>query len=103
LARLVCADAEMLSPAEIDELARSIYQQQLAQISAAILQVRSRFADRSDLPVVAMGSGDFIAVEASRRLGLSVLDLAAQWGREESAVAPCVAVAQLLAEQIEAH
>ncbi len=103
LARLVCADAEMLSAAEIDEMARYIHHQQLGQISAAILQVRSRFADRSDLPVIAMGSGAFIAVEASRRLGLTVLDLAAQWGREESAVAPCVAVAHLLAEQIEAR
>lgn len=102
LARLVCADAEMLSAAEIDEMARNIYQQQLGQVGAAILQVRSRFADRSDLPVIAMGSGAFIAVEASQRLGLTVLDLAAQWGREESAVAPCVAVAHLLAEQIEA-
>jgi (4-(4-[2-(gamma-L-glutamylamino)ethyl]phenoxymethyl)furan-2-yl)methanamine synthase len=103
LARLVCADAEMLSAAEIDEMARYIYQQQLGQISAAILQVRSRFADRAELPVVAMGSGAFMAVEASRRLGLTVLDLAAPWGQEESAVAPCVAVAQLLAEHIEAR
>ncbi len=103
LARLVCADAEMLSAAEIDEMARYICQQQLAQISAAILQVRSRLADRADLPVIAMGSGAFMAAEASQRLGLTVLDLTAQWGREELAVAPCVAVAQLLADQLEAR
>ncbi len=103
LARLVCADAEMLSAAEIDEMARYIYQRQLEQISAAILQVRSRFADRADLPVVAMGSGAFMAVEAGRRLGLTVLDLSTQWGQEESAVVPCVAVAQLLADHIEAR
>lgn len=103
LARLVCADAEMLSAAEIDEMARYIHEQQLGQIGAAILQVCSRFADRANLPVVAMGSGAFIAVEASRRLGLTVLDLPAQWGREEATVAPCVAVAQLLAEQLEAR
>ena len=103
LARVVCADAEMLSAAEIDELARDIEQQQIGQISAAILQVRSRFADRLDWPVVAMGSGAFIAIEASRRLGLTAVDLATQWGREESAVAPCVAVAHLLAEQVEAQ
>ena len=102
LARLVCADTEMLSAAEIDEMARYIYDRQLEQISAAILQVRSRWADRANLPVVAMGSGASIAVEASRRLGLTALDLAAQWGREEAAVAPCVAAAQLLAGQIEA-
>jgi hypothetical protein len=101
LARLVCADVEMLSAAEIDEMARYIYQQQLGQISAAIWQVRSRFAERADLLVVAMGSGAFLAVEASRRLGLAALNVAAHWGPEASAVAPCVAVAQLLAEQIE--
>ncbi len=102
LARLVCADAEMLSATEIDELARYVYQQQLRQISAAILQVRSRLAQRADLPIVAMGSGAFLATEAGRHLGLPVLDWETQWGREASAVAPCVAVAYLLAEWIEA-
>jgi len=42
LARLVCADTEMLSPAEIDEMAHYIYEQQLNQISEALLQVLSR-------------------------------------------------------------
>ena len=92
----------MMSATEIDELARYIYQQQLKQISAAILQVRSRLADRADLPIVAMGSGAFLAAEAGRQSGLPVLDWEAQWGREASAVAPCVAVACLLAEWIEA-
>jgi probable H4MPT-linked C1 transfer pathway protein len=102
LARLVCADTEMLSPAEIDEMARYIYQQQLQQITEALQQVLSRLSGRRDLAVVAMGSGAFLASEAARRLGLTVHDLDARWGREASAVASCLAAAHLLAEQMEA-
>lgn len=102
LARLVCADVEMLSPAEIDAMANYIYQEQVRQISQALLQVLSHLADRRDLPAVTMGSGAFLAMEAARRLGLAALDLGARWGRETSAVAPCLAAAHLLAERMEA-
>jgi len=102
LARLVCADTEMLSPAEIDEIAHYIHQQQLQQISEALQQVLSRLVGRRNLAVVAMGSGAFLASEAGRSLGLTVFDLEARWGREASAVAPCLAVAHLLAKQMEA-
>lgn len=102
LARLVCADTEMLSAAEIDEMARYIYQQQLRQIGAGLAQVLSRLADRRDLTVVALGSGAFLAAESARRLGLAAIDLGARWGRPASAAAPCVAAAHLLAEQLEA-
>ncbi|MBI5955883.1 MAG: hypothetical protein HY871_02675 [Chloroflexi bacterium] len=102
LARLVCADLELLSPAEVDEMAYYIHHQQLRQIEESMHQVLSRLAGRRDLPLVAMGSGAFLAAEVGRRLGLTVLDLAAQWGREGSEVAPCWAVAHLLAERLEA-
>jgi probable H4MPT-linked C1 transfer pathway protein len=102
LARLVCADAETLSSTEIDEMARYVYQQQIKQINMAILQVRSRLAQRADLPILITGSGAFLAAEAGRQLGLPVLEWEAQWGRDTSAVAPCVAGAYLLADWIEA-
>lgn len=101
LARLVCADLEMLNPAEVDEMAHYIHQQQLRQIEEAMHQVLSRLAGRRDLPLVAMGSGAFLAAEVGRRLGLTILDLAAQWGRQASEVAPCLAAAHLLAERLE--
>ncbi len=102
LARLVCADTEMLSPVEIDEMASYVHEQQLRQIGEALLQLLSRPAGRRDLLVVATGIGAFMAVEIARRLGLKVLELEAYWGRDASAVAPCVAVAHLLAERMEA-
>ena len=103
LARLVCADMEMLNPAEVDDMAHYIHHQQLRQIEEALQQVLSRLADRWELPLVAMGSGAFLAAEAGRCLGLTVLDLETRWGKEASVVAPCLAVAHLLAERLEAR
>lgn len=114
LARLVCADvatseppAGALSAAEIDELAAYIHQQQLRQIEDGLSQVLARLADHPptgnrgrDLPVVAVGSGAFLAAAAARRLGLTVLDLRAEWWCKGTEVAPCLAAAHLLAEQL---
>ncbi len=104
LARLVCADKELLTVDEINKIANYIYVKQIQQISDAILQVVSRLKNHYDLPIIALGSGRFLAVEAARRLGIEVQDLAAIGSSNKvSAVAPCVAAAYLLADQMEAH
>jgi len=97
LARLVCADSEMLTSAEIDEMAAFIYQRQIGQISQALHQVLSRTSGCA-LPVVVAGMGAFLASAAAREAGLETIDLAAEWGEGASAVAPCYAVALLLAQ-----
>ena len=102
LARLVCADMEMLSPAEVDEMAKAIYHQQVQQIEDAVQQVLSRLPGQEGLPLVATGTGAFLAAQVGHRLGLKAVDWAPHWGHEVSAVAPCLAVANLLAEQLEA-
>jgi probable H4MPT-linked C1 transfer pathway protein len=102
LARLVCADLEMLSTVEVDEMANAIYHQQVQQIQEAVQQVLSRLPLHRELPLVAMGGGAFLAVQVGQRLGLEVVDWAAHWGHEVSEVAPCLAAAHLLAEQLEA-
>jgi probable H4MPT-linked C1 transfer pathway protein len=101
LARLVCADTEMLSQETIDYMADYIYQQQLAQIGRAVSQVRSHLPGSREIPVVTLGAGAFIAAEAARRAGLPVTNLAETWGRREAQVAPSLAVAHLLAERWE--
>lgn len=101
LARLVCADTEMLSPDAIDAMASYIYQQQLEQIENALSQVRSRLPESCIIPVVALGSGAFIAAEVARRLSLPLTNLAETWGRQEAQVAPSLAAAHLLAEEWE--
>jgi (4-(4-[2-(gamma-L-glutamylamino)ethyl]phenoxymethyl)furan-2-yl)methanamine synthase len=101
LARLVCADTDMLAPDAIDSMAGYIYQQQLAQIGRAISQVLSHLPASRDIPVMALGAGAFIAAQAARRLALPVTNLAETWGRREAQVAPSLAAACLLAGQME--
>jgi (4-(4-[2-(gamma-L-glutamylamino)ethyl]phenoxymethyl)furan-2-yl)methanamine synthase len=102
LARLVCADTEMLSPAEIDEIARYIYDQQIRQIREGLEQVLSSSPIHRKYPVVLLGMGAFLGSAAAESLGLEIAGLEDNWGRETLAVAPCLAAAHLLAEQLEA-
>jgi len=101
LARLVCADTEQLTTEEINKIAYYIYNQQIKQISEAVLQVLSRLPSHDGLPIIALGSGKFLTVEAGRRLGMDVRDLAIIGSKNESVVAPCLAAATLLADQLE--
>jgi probable H4MPT-linked C1 transfer pathway protein len=101
LARLVCADMEMLGIEEIDEIAHYIFEQQVRQISEAILQVFSLLPKHKDLPIYALGSGRFLVVEVARRLGLEITELSISESQQVSAVVPCLAASYLLAEQLE--
>jgi probable H4MPT-linked C1 transfer pathway protein len=101
LARLVCADTELLAPDIIDGMAAYIYQQQLEQIARSLDQVRSRLPGSRDIPLVTLGSGAFIAAEVAQRLGLPLINLAETWGRHAAQVAPSLAAAHLLAGEWE--
>jgi (4-(4-[2-(gamma-L-glutamylamino)ethyl]phenoxymethyl)furan-2-yl)methanamine synthase len=101
LARLVCADGEMLSEEDILVLARYLHEQQVEQIAEAVLQVLSRDDVESGLPVVATGLGRFLAIEAADRLGLEVVDLMPEWELRSSLTTPSLAAAFLLAQQLE--
>jgi probable H4MPT-linked C1 transfer pathway protein len=99
LARLVCSDAEMLSAAEIDALARFIYKKQVLQIRSGMEQVIARLPELRHHPVVVFGVGDFLGREAAAGLGLGIRDLEGDFGKETSAALPCMAVANLLADR----
>ena len=98
LARLVCADAETLGPEEIHRLARYLYEKQLQQVTEAMYQVCSRLSG-DDLPLLAAGSGRFLAIEAGRRMGLPLASLEIPSGA--LIVLPCLAVAALLGKRLE--
>jgi probable H4MPT-linked C1 transfer pathway protein len=103
LARIVCADIEMMNGVEIQAIARYISEKQLHQIAQAMAQVRSR-SDLSNLvrewPVVTAGVGAFLAQKAAAQLGLECISLATILGDAASEVAPAAAVAILLAENL---
>jgi probable H4MPT-linked C1 transfer pathway protein len=100
VARLVCADAEMLSAAEIDGIAHYICAQQIRQICQGIEQVLASHPNLRSRPAILSGSGSFLGVAAARCTGLEIGCLEANLGRDERAVVPCLAVAQLLARQL---
>jgi probable H4MPT-linked C1 transfer pathway protein len=94
LARVVCADRDMLDDVTIDAIAAQIAKTQADRIAAAIDAMRDRYAGLR-LAVVT-GLGEFIAVRAARRAGLEVLSLAGQLGLA-ARHAPAAAVALLCA------
>ena len=90
IARLVCADVEQLEPGEIDAIAAHLADEQLRQIEDAARRVQRPLPPGA--PVVAVGSGAFLAREVASRLGRAVAP--APWGEE---LGPAAALAALLA------
>ena len=97
LARFVCADAETLDSEQIFKLARYLFEKQLEKMTEALLQVLSAQEDGYRLPVIAAGAGSFLAAKASRRLGLSVVDLEKEYGKMSAAAFSSLAVGCLTA------
>jgi len=94
VARLVCADAEQLAAHEVETIAAYLHAEQVRQVEEAARQVSRRFPARP-LPIVALGSGAFIACAVAGRLGRPVLEM--PWSAAERDVAPAAALAELAA------
>jgi hypothetical protein len=96
LARVVCADLEMLAPEQITEIAEHVARAQVRQIASGIRQVVQRLG--ADCPRVAVlaGHGTFLARAAAETVGLPTRDLADDIGPAAAWSAPAVAVAYLL-------
>lgn len=99
LARMVCADADMLSDSDIDALASALAEAQIGVVVDSLLRIRERWPGITT--AVVAGLGDFIAEAAAGRAGLSVVPLADRLG-PAARVAPAAAVAWLLWQRLEA-
>jgi probable H4MPT-linked C1 transfer pathway protein len=73
LARVVCADREMLDESTIDRIAEALARAQLERITEALRELRARFPDLDT--AVVTGLGEFIAADASRAAGLKLIRL----------------------------
>lgn len=98
LARMVCADAEMLSESDIDALATALAEAQLGSVAESVIRIGERWPGIST--AVVAGLGDFIAEAAACRAGLSVVRLAESLG-EAARIAPAAAVGWLLRHQLQ--
>ncbi|MGH7622056.1 MAG: hydantoinase/oxoprolinase family protein, partial [Gemmatimonadaceae bacterium] len=95
LARVVCADREMLDDSDIDRIAAHIADAMVARIAASITRVHDRHP-QLDTAVIA-GHGAFLARGAARRAGLHIAsdDIIAAKPRAAGAET-AIAVARLL-------
>jgi probable H4MPT-linked C1 transfer pathway protein len=96
LARIVCADLEMLGPADITAIATHISRAQVGQIKSGIRQVIRRLGPACPRMAVLAGQGTFLARPAAEELGLAARDFAAEIGSAAARAAPAAAVAYLL-------
>jgi (4-(4-[2-(gamma-L-glutamylamino)ethyl]phenoxymethyl)furan-2-yl)methanamine synthase len=98
LARVVCADREMIDAPALDRIADAVAATQIERTAAAIARVRARHPG-IETAVVA-GTGDFLAAAAAHRAGMTVRWLADNFGPDGARAAPASAVAVLLALEI---
>lgn len=98
LARMVCADADMLGESDIDALASALAEAQIGTVVESLMRIRERWPGITT--AVVAGLGDFIAVAAACRAGLTVVRLADRLG-QAARVAPAAAVGWLLWHEME--
>lgn len=98
IARLVCADSDQLDDDEVDAIARFLHGEQVRQLEDGARRVAQPLPP--DAPVVAVGSGTFLAREVAARLGRVVADAPAPWGATGGEVGPAAALAALLAARL---
>jgi probable H4MPT-linked C1 transfer pathway protein len=94
LARLVCADREMIDERGITQIAASLARSQVADIAVRIGQAAA--CHPSLRRAVVTGLGAFIAARAARESGLEIIDLATELGDAAARCAPAAAVGLLL-------
>ncbi|MDQ2765691.1 MAG: hypothetical protein M3Y30_00925 [Gemmatimonadota bacterium] len=103
IARVVCADRELLDESDIDRIAAFIADTMIARIAASITRVRERHP-HLDTAVIA-GHGAFLARAAARRAGLHIAsdDLIAAGTPRTGGAETAFAVACLLGRWLPAH
>jgi (4-(4-[2-(gamma-L-glutamylamino)ethyl]phenoxymethyl)furan-2-yl)methanamine synthase len=98
LARVLCADRELMDDAAVTALADALAAAQAERIAGAVRRVVNRHP--SVTTAVVAGVGAFVAARAARAAGLDVCALADRHGDDASRCAPAAAVALLLDEHL---
>jgi (4-(4-[2-(gamma-L-glutamylamino)ethyl]phenoxymethyl)furan-2-yl)methanamine synthase len=105
LARIVCADTEMLTKPEITAIAKYIYGKQVEQIAEGLAKVYTYTKKLTicDLPIVVTGLGkDFLAKKAAEKIGAdNIVDLGTLLQKDAVLATPAYAVALMTAKKNE--
>jgi probable H4MPT-linked C1 transfer pathway protein len=97
LARVICADAEMLNEAEVVAIARAVADAQVADLRAAYAKAVSALPAPPKAALLAGGAFEFLAT-AALPAGIETVSLTGAW-KTDAQVAPAFAVAVLAAEE----
>jgi probable H4MPT-linked C1 transfer pathway protein len=104
LARVVCADTEMLTKQEIINMAKHIYYEQTKQVAAGLAKVYSNVKQQRSckVPVVITGIGkDFLAMKAAESINVdAIVDLAALVQAEAVLATPAFGIALMTANKL---
>ena len=105
LARVVCADMELLTEKEIVQIAKYIHDRQVKQIAEGLSQVYSRVRSltSAEIPVVVTGLGkDFLARAAAYSLDIDeIIDFGELVPNDAVKASPAAGVALMAASKIE--
>jgi len=105
LARVVCADTEMLTTQEIINMAKYIYDKQVTQVAEGLAKVYSYTKKQapSEVPVAVTGLGkDFIARKAAEKIGVeSIVDLGTLMQTDVAIATPAFGVVLMTASKHE--
>jgi probable H4MPT-linked C1 transfer pathway protein len=104
LARVVCADTDMLTEPQILKIATYVYEKQVDQITQGINQVYARLQPdaKASVSVVVTGLGkDFLARKAAQNASISsIVDFGALFGRGAALASPAAGVALMAATKL---
>jgi (4-(4-[2-(gamma-L-glutamylamino)ethyl]phenoxymethyl)furan-2-yl)methanamine synthase len=98
LARIVCADRDLLDESAVDGMAVALARAQVETIGQALEVIRRRCPEIQT--AVVTGLGEFIAADAAQAAGLTVISLTERLNGAPQ-TAPATAVAWLLRESLE--
>jgi probable H4MPT-linked C1 transfer pathway protein len=104
LARVVCADTEMLTQQEIINMAKFICDRQIRQIIEGLTKVYSytKSLVSIEVPLVVTGLGkNFLAAKAAKKMGIdAIVDLGTLLPKEAVLATPAFGVAQMTAGKL---
>ena len=105
LARVVCADTEILTPQEIINMAQYIYDKQIRHVAEGLTKVYSytKSLALGKVPVVVTGLGkNFIAAKAAKEVGVdAIVDLVTLLNEKAVLATPAFGVALMTANKLE--
>ncbi len=104
LARVICADIDMLSEQEIINIAQCVWEKQIEQISDGLKRVYEGLEfPLGQIPVVVTGLGrKFLAKRAAQKAGFKcIIDIGELLGNNVAIMSPSVGIALMVASKLE--